>query len=59
MTAQLQYRRNNNDQNNVFPTLGGDEHRIEPSRCRSRSTSSTAGSMHNVNVNYSRTTSQR
>ena len=23
MTAQLQYRRNDNDQNNVFPTLGG------------------------------------
>ena len=24
MTAQLQYRRNHNDQNNVFPTLGGE-----------------------------------
>ena len=23
MTAQLQYRRNDNDQNNIFPTLGG------------------------------------
>ena len=56
MTAQLQYRRNDNDQNNVFPTLGGQ----------------TAGSsftlpvslniqhrrtVHNVTVNYSRTVS--
>jgi len=57
MTAQLQYRRNVNDQNNVFPTLSGEgtgssfalpvtlniQHRR---------------SMHSVNVNYSRTESQ-
>jgi hypothetical protein len=54
LTAQLQYRRNGNDQNNVFPTLGG------------RSTGSAVTvpvslniqhrrTMHNVNVNYSRT----
>ncbi len=57
MTAQLQYRRNLNDQNNVFPTLGGEstgsaftvpvslniQHRRQ---------------LHNVNVSYSRTTSQ-
>ena len=54
MTAQLQYRRNANDQNNVFPTLGG------------RTTGSALTvpvslniqhrrTMHNVTVNYSRT----
>ena len=54
MTAQLQYRRSNNDQNNVFPTLGG------------HSTGSAftlpvslniqhRRAVHNVNVNYSRT----
>lgn len=57
MTAQLQYRRNDNDQNNVFPALGG------------LSTGSSVAlpvslniqhrrSMHNVNVSYSRTVSQ-
>jgi hypothetical protein len=57
MTAQLQYRRNTNDQNNVFPTLGGEN----------RGSSVTAPvslnivhrrTMHNINVNVSRTTSR-
>jgi hypothetical protein len=57
MTAQLQYRRNLNDQNNVFPTLSGEgtgsaftlpvSVNIQHRR-----------SMHNVNLNYSRTESQ-
>ena len=28
MTAQLQYRRTNSDQNNIFPTLGGEHQRV-------------------------------
>lgn len=56
MTAQLQYRRNVNDQNNLFPTLAGE----------SRGSSFTVPVsvniqhrrvMHNVSVNYSRTES--
>ena len=52
MTAQLQYRRNDNDQRNVFPTLGG----------RSTGSSMTVPvslniqhrrSMHALNVNFS------
>ena len=57
MTAQLQYRRNDNDQVNVFPTLGGQN--IGSSltvpvslNIQHRRTS------HNVNVNYSRTVSR-
>jgi trimeric autotransporter adhesin len=57
MTAQVQYRRNNSEQINVFPTLGG------------QSRGSTLGlplsfnilhrrMMHNVNVNISRTASE-
>ena len=57
MNAQVQYRRNDNEQINVFPTLGGTQQRLEPRRCRSRSTSRGAARMHNVNVNFSRTTS--
>ena len=30
MNAQVQYRRNDNDQTNVFPTLGGTQRRLEP-----------------------------
>ncbi|OFW23587.1 MAG: hypothetical protein A3G21_06575 [Acidobacteria bacterium RIFCSPLOWO2_12_FULL_66_21] len=57
MTAQLQYRRNNTDQNNVFPTLGGEttgsslalpvSFNIQHKR-----------TLHNVNVNFSRTQSR-
>ena len=36
MNAQLQYRRNDNEQINVFPTLGGQADELEPRRCRSR-----------------------
>ena len=57
MTAQLQYRRNDNDQVNVFPTLSGQV--IGSSltvpvsfNIQHRRTS------HNVNVNYSRTVSR-
>ena len=57
MTAQLQYRRNINDVNNVFPTLGGE------------STGSALAvpislniqhhrMLHTVNISYSRTNSQ-
>jgi hypothetical protein len=57
MSAQLQYRRNDNDQNNVFPTLGG------------QSTGSSLAvpvsfniqhkrTSHSVNVSYSRTASR-
>ena len=57
LTAQLQYRRNDTDQNNVFPALGG------------RTTGSNLAvplslnvqhkrTSHAVNVNYSRTTSR-
>ena len=57
MTAQLQYRRNDNDQNNVFPTLGGE------SAGSSLSVPLTFNvqhrrTMHNVTFNYSRTVSQ-
>jgi hypothetical protein len=57
MTAQLQYRRNDNEQINVFPALGG----------QSTGSSFTLPvtvnvmhrrTMHNVNVNWSRTESQ-
>ena len=57
MTTQLQYRRNDNDQVNVFPTLGGQN--IGSSltvpvslNIQHRRTS------HSVNVNFSRTSSQ-
>jgi hypothetical protein len=57
MTAQLQYRRNDNDQTNVFPALGG----------RNTGSSLTVPvsfniqrrrMIHSVNVNYSRTVSR-
>lgn len=57
MTAQLQYRRTNNDQTNVFPTLGG----------RNTGSSITIPvslniqhkrNLHNVTVNVSRTSSK-
>jgi hypothetical protein len=57
MTAQLQYRRNDNDQTSVFPTLGGRNTGSSLSipvsfNIQHRRTS------HNVNVNYSRTVSR-
>ena len=56
MNAQLQYRRNDNEQNNVFPTLGG---------ASSGSSLSTPvslnvmrrGVMHNLSVNFTRSSS--
>ncbi|MDQ3486372.1 MAG: TonB-dependent receptor [Acidobacteriota bacterium] len=56
MNAQLQYRRNDNEQNNVFPTLGG------TSTGSSLSTPVSFNimrrrTMHNVNLNFSRSTS--
>ncbi|MEX2661509.1 MAG: TonB-dependent receptor, partial [Vicinamibacterales bacterium] len=56
MNAQVQYRRNDNEQNNVFPALGG---------ASSGSSLSTpigfnirkGRTMHNVNLNFTRSTS--
>ena len=58
MTAQLQYRRNGNDQNNVFPTLGGADTGSSFTLPVSLNIQHQR-TMHNVNVNYSRTTSRR
>lgn len=57
MTAQLQYRRNDNDQNNVFPALGGQTTGSSVTlpvtlNIQRRRT------LHNVSVNYSRTVSR-
>ncbi len=57
MTTQLQYRRNDNDQVNVFPTLGGQNIGSSVTvpvslNIQHRRTS------HSVNVNFSRTSSQ-
>ncbi len=57
MTAQLQYRRNVNDQNNVFPTLA-DEGTGSAFTLPVSLNIQHRRSMHNVNVNYSRTESQ-
>jgi hypothetical protein len=57
MTAQLQYRRNNNDQNNVFPTLGGESTGSSLTLPVSLNIQHRRA-MHNVNVNYSRTVSR-
>jgi hypothetical protein len=57
MTAQLQYRRNNNDQNNVFPTLGGESTGSSLALPVSLNIQHRR-SMHNVNVNFSRTVSR-
>ena len=54
MNAQLQYRRNDNEQNSLFPALGGDSHGssltvpVSLNIARRRT-------LHNVNVNFSRT----
>jgi hypothetical protein len=57
MTAQLQYRRNNNDQNNVFPTLGGENTGSSLALPVSLNIQHRR-SMHNLNVNFSRTVSR-
>ena len=57
MIAQLQYRRNVTDQNNVFPTLGGETTGSSftlPVTLNVQHRRST----HNLNVNYSRTVSR-
>ncbi len=58
MTAQLQYRRNDNDQNNVFPTLGGHSNGSSLRAAGLAQHPAQAGSLHNVNVNFSRTASE-
>jgi hypothetical protein len=57
MTAQLQYRRNDNDQNNVFPTLGGQNTGSSFTLPVSLNIQRRR-TMHNVTVNYSRTVSR-
>lgn len=57
MTAQLQYRRNDNDQNNVFPALGGENMGSSVALPVSLNIQHRR-SMHNVNLNYSRTVSR-
>ena len=55
MNAQLQYRRNDNEQNNVFPTLGG----TSTGSSLSVPVSFNIGrqrTMHNVNLNFTRST---
>ncbi len=56
MTAQLQYRHNNNDQNNVFPTLGGTTNGSSITVPVSLNIQHKR-SMHTVNVNLSQTKS--
>ena len=57
MTAQLQYRRNINDQNNVFPTLSGESTGSALSAPISLNIQHKR-MLHNVNVSYSRTVSR-
>src|SRR5262249_44360889 len=57
MTAQLQYRKTTTDQNNVFPTLGG-ENKGSSFTLPVSLNIQHRRSMHNVNVSVSRTTSQ-
>jgi hypothetical protein len=57
MTAQVQYRRNDNDQNNVFPTLSGRNLGSSVSVPVSLNIQHRR-MMHNVNVNLSRTESR-
>jgi hypothetical protein len=57
MTAQLQYRRNMNDQLNVFPTLGGESAGSSIAVPVSLNIQHRR-SMHNISVNFSRTTSR-
>ena len=55
MNAQLQYRRNDNEQNSLFPTLGGDSWGSSLSTPVSVNITHRR-TLHNVNVNFSRTT---
>jgi hypothetical protein len=56
LNAQVQYRRNDNEQNNVFPTLGGSS---EGSSISTPVSVNVAHKrmLHNVNVNFTRSTS--
>ena len=57
MTAQVQYRRNDNEQHNVFPTLGGGSAGSSVAVPVSLNIQHRR-SVHNVNVNLSRTVSR-
>ncbi len=56
MNAQMQYRRNDNEQNNVFPTLGGTSTGSSLSLPVSFNIARRR-TMHNVNLNFTRSTS--
>jgi hypothetical protein len=56
MNVQLQYRRNDNEQNNVFPTLGGSNRGSSVSLPVSFNLGRRR-TFHNVNVNFTRSTS--
>jgi trimeric autotransporter adhesin len=57
LNVQMQYRRSDNERINVFPTLGG--HATSSSLSLPASlTIARRGTLHNVTVNFSRTTSQ-
>ena len=56
LNAQMQYRRNSNEQNNVFPALGGSGHGTSISTPVSVNIAHQR-MLHNVNVNFTRTTS--
>ena len=56
MNAQLQYRRNDNEQNNVFPTLGGNSTGSSLSVPVSFNIARRR-TMHNLNLNLTRSTS--
>ena len=56
MNAQLQYRRNNSEQNNVFPTLGGTSSGSSLSTPVSLNVM-RRGTMHNLNGTFTRSTS--
>ena len=57
MTAQLQYRRNDNNQPSVFPTLGGQSAGFQRTVPVSLNVQHRR-SMHTLNVNFSRTVSR-
>jgi hypothetical protein len=57
LNAQVQYRRNDNEQNNVFPTLGGTSIGSSISAPISLNIMRRR-TMHNVNVNVTRSTSR-
>ncbi len=55
LTAQLQYRRNRNEQNSIFPALGGEGRGSSVSIPLSLNVVRRR-TLHNLNVNYTRTT---